>query len=376
MNGQKSNGRLISFDESGFTGPELLNEEQPFFVYASHDLTAEEADQLLNNLRTTFRIQGPELKANRLKKRKYWEAFSDQVCQATDGRSKVITFEKRTALSGKFFEYFFEPVLAANSMAFYRIDFHRYIMNTVNSLMLKSGLDYSSLTSQMQAFMRTFDPSVAPDMFGGQGQHPIEIERILKFCSAYAEKIATETENLRPESDATGKWALDLTSSSLFSLLFHGWGHRYPLLRVLCDDSKPLADVADAFNGWVGEDQAVAITDGKKKVELKGNLVAPMEFGSSEIHSTIQVADLLAGMTSDVCLRQGDAPQSSQTWVRRNRMRSHSVWFDPETVKKNNPTVRVGREVLKELARRAEAGIDPLEGMAPFIDKTVGNYRK
>ena len=177
------------------------------------------------------------------------------------GDRKVITFEKRTALAGKFFEYFFEPVLADNSMAFYRIDFHRYIMNTVNSLMLQSGSNYTSLTSQMQAFMRSFDPSVAPDVFGGQGQYPIEIERILKFCSAHAETIAEETETLRPETDATGKWALDLTSSSLFSLLFHGWGHRYPLLRVLCDDSKPLADVADAFNGWVGVDQAVAITE-------------------------------------------------------------------------------------------------------------------
>ena len=32
MNDQTSSGRLISFDESGFTGPELLNEEQPYFV--------------------------------------------------------------------------------------------------------------------------------------------------------------------------------------------------------------------------------------------------------------------------------------------------------------------------------------------------------
>jgi hypothetical protein len=311
-----------------------------------------------------------------LRKRRYWEVISDQVCEATDGRSKVITYEKRTALAGKFVEYFFEPVLADNSMAFYRIDFHRYLMNTIKSLMFQSGSNYASLASQMQAFMRSFDPSVAPDVFGGHGNHPIEIERVLQFCSGYAEIISNETETLRPEANATGKWALDLTSSSLFSLLFHGWGHRYPRLRVLCDDSKPLADVADAFNGWVGVDQPVAISDGKSQVELKGNLVGPLEFGSSADYSTIQVADLLAGLTADVCQRQENAPQSALRWVGRNRMRSHSVWFDPEFVRKGNPTVRVGREVLKELAQRAEAGADPLEGIVQFIERTMKRFQK
>ncbi|PCJ04638.1 MAG: hypothetical protein COB16_17975 [Rhodobacteraceae bacterium] len=49
MNDQTNSGRLISFDESGFTGPELLNEEQPYFVYASHGLTIEEADRRIRN---------------------------------------------------------------------------------------------------------------------------------------------------------------------------------------------------------------------------------------------------------------------------------------------------------------------------------------
>jgi hypothetical protein len=57
-------------------------------------------------------------------------------------------------------------------------------------------------------------------------------------------------------------------------------------------------------------------------------------------------------------------------------MRSHSVWFDPEFVRKGNPTVRVGREVLKELAQRAEAGADPLEGIVQFIERTMKRFQK
>lgn len=362
-------GTLISFDESGFTGPDLLNEDQPYFVYASHDLSVEEAAEFLDKLKADFRFQGRELKATRLKKRGDWEELSNRICAITDQRSRVVTFDKRAALAGKFFEYFFEPVLAENSLAFYRIDFHRFMMDTLTSLMSKSGADYSGLSTQMQAFMRSFDPADAPDFFGASGQHPIEMQRTQSFCLGYAEQIEAETKHLRTENDETGKWALDLTSSSLFSLLFQFWGHRHPRLRVLCDDSKPLVPMAEFFDAWVNQEQSVPATNGRTNVQLKGNLVAPLEFGSSEHHVTIQLADLVAGMTADFCMRREAAPPCIQKWVRRNRMWSNSVEFDPELIRKGNPTVRVGRELLKELARRAEKGENPLAQIGPFIER-------
>ena len=249
-------GKLISFDEFGFTGPDLLNEDQPYFVYASHDLSPEEASVFLERLKVNFGIQGSELKATRLKRRRDWDAISDSICELSDRRSRVVTFDKRAALAGKVFEYFFEPVLAANSLAFYRIDFHRYMMNTILLLMRSGGAAYSGLTAQMQAFMRSFDIADAPDIFKANGRHPIEIERIQKFCSGYRHLIAEETSHLRPRNDATGKWALDLTSSSLFSLLFQWWGHRHPRLRVLCDDFKTARSCSRLFF-WLGRSRSI-----------------------------------------------------------------------------------------------------------------------
>ncbi len=367
-------GTLISFDESGFTGPDLLNEDQPYFVYASHDLSPPEASEFLESSKSDFGLQGAELKATRLKRRRDWGELSDRICKISDRRSRVVTFEKRAALAGKFFEYFFEPVLAEDNIAFYLIDFHRYMMNAILHLMRDSGADYSGLSAQMQAFMRSFYPIDAPDLLGGNGQHHIVMERIQRFCVGYASRITAETEHLRPENDETGKWALDLTSTSLFSLLFQWWGHRHPRLQVLCDDSKPLAPMADHFNAWVGQDQSVPVTNGRTSAELRGNLVAPIEFGSSEEHPTIPLADLLAGMTADFCIRKEDAPSGIQKWVRRNRMWSHSIEFDPKLVRKGNPAVRLGRELLKELAFRADRGDDPLGEIVPFIERTRGKF--
>jgi hypothetical protein len=74
-------------------------------------------------------------------------------------------------------------------------------------------------------------------------------------------------------------------------------------------------------------------------------------------------------MTADFCIRRQDAPANIEKWIRANRMWSNSIEFDPELVRKGNPTVRVGREVLKELAARAQKGSDPLAEIEPFIER-------
>ncbi|MEQ9225735.1 MAG: DUF3800 domain-containing protein [Parvibaculum sp.] len=371
MNNDKDDSRLISFDEAGFTGPQLLDERQPYFVYASHDLNRYEAASLIASLRERYRLQGDELKSKRLKKRGDWSMIVADLCVAMHERSKIVVHDKKAALAGKFFEYFFEPVLADNSTPFYRVGFHRYLMSTIYVLMRDSATEYAELSRQMQGFMRMFDPEAAPDIFSNAGGHPVEMDRILRFCRGYAGTITEETRLLRPDASDTGKWTLDLTTTALFSLLFFGWGHKYPRLRLLCDDSKPLAAGVELFNAWVGQDQSTVITDGKDLHEIKGNLVAPVEFGSSESHPTIQVADLLAGMALDIHINGATGGKAAWRWLQQHQLHSHSVEFQPELTRSSDPRVKIGREILKELARRADVGADPLQGMDHFVERTI-----
>lgn len=369
------NGRLISFDEAGFTGPNLVDESQPYFIYASHDLTVEEAQCLADTLRRQYRIQGNELKATRLKKRKDWEKILVHVCEKTRGRTKIIAHNKKAALAGKFFEYFFEPVLCQNSMLFYSTDFHRYIMNNVYQMISDGSENVNDIMKQMQAFMRSFDPTVAPSIFSGNKNKEVEMDRILRFCRGYSKEIIEQSVHLRTDIEKSGKWTLDLTTTSLFSLLFYGWGHTYSHLRLLCDDSKPLSAGISIFNGWVGQDQSVSITDGKSAHEIRGNLVAPVKLGSSATHPTLQVADLLAGIAMDTISRGSRANQEALIWLQRHQHR-HSIDFQENFTQRKNPSVAVGREILKELARRADANIDPLEGMPSFVSREITRASK
>ena len=368
---EQEDGRLISFDEAGFTGPQLLDEHQPHFVYASHDLSVSEAELLIADLRRRFRFQGSELKAKQLKRRGDWDDIVADLTHATMGRASIIAHDKKVALGGKFFEYFFEPVLAANSGLFYCIGFHKYIMTCLYVLMADGTADFGDMAKQMQAFMRSFDPLTAKDVFASSGHGKVEMDRILRFCRGYFTVIQRETALLRPENSDTGKWTLDLTTTALFSLLFFVWGHKYPKLRLLCDDSKPLVAGADFFNGWVGRDQSVAITDGKKEQTIRGNLVAPVVFGASETHPTIQVADLLAGMSMDTVMRGNKASRLAQGWMQRHLFEAHSVVFLEEFTRPSDRKVKICREVLKELARRADASADPLAGMNEFVRRVI-----
>lgn len=80
----------ITFDESGNTGADLLNKEQPVFILASSNYTVEEAERLL----TIFeQKQGQEVKFKNIKRRennhKKIIDFMSQI--ATDKEKNIVT---------------------------------------------------------------------------------------------------------------------------------------------------------------------------------------------------------------------------------------------------------------------------------------------
>lgn len=56
----------VSCDEAGYTGPDLLHNEQPFFSYASIAISDEEASDIIQKARAAHPLQIQELKARML----------------------------------------------------------------------------------------------------------------------------------------------------------------------------------------------------------------------------------------------------------------------------------------------------------------------
>jgi hypothetical protein len=193
---------LISCDEAGYTGPDLLNPKQPFFSYASHDLSLVEADAVITTARIKYRVQMPELKASKLLKSAVGRTLIADILDRIDGRYMASLFDKRLSLMTKLFKYIYEPVLQRNSLLFYQNDLHRFVANYLYILTLDQPVP--QLAREFEAFMRSLDPSDAPLIFGRSpgGELNAPIGQIIRFARGYNGIIARETRYLRETHDS------------------------------------------------------------------------------------------------------------------------------------------------------------------------------
>ncbi|MGZ2433905.1 hypothetical protein ACVITL_004586 [Rhizobium pisi] len=372
--------RLISCDEAGYTGPKLLDDNQPYFAYAAIDLTPEEASDIVSATRAKYHIQAPELKAGLLRKRENWPDIALEILSPLKGRVMVIAADKRLNLAGKTFEYIFEPVLEKMNGLFYHYDLHRFVMNALHRVFFVAGEPVPKLAEELQAFMKSFDPSDAATVFAAAQQDAETneiLEYVLRFARGYAKIIAEQSEHLQKGVNPVGKWTLDLTTTCLFSLILHGWGHHYESLDVLCDDSKPLQAMSHVFDGFVGNTKsAELIGPGGKPAPIKANLANPLRFGSSAANPTLQIADIVAGATVDLLQNQKDLSyRKLAQWVIPH-MHAHTMMPDDDFIDLARPKPRMNMAALKELARRADAGENPLNKMDEFYKDLLVAERK
>jgi hypothetical protein len=235
----------------------MLDADQPYFAYASVDFGLAEAEALITGLRARHRLQMGELKASKLLRTPRGRAIVADILERMDGRYIVTLYDKRLSLACKFFEYVYEPVLQRNNRVFYDHNLHRFVGMFLYMMMVASGEGAEALAIEFERFMRTLDPVEAPTLFG-QSHGPMSqmLDPILRFAWGYNVVIARETRDLKLTGD-TGKWVLDLTIAAVTSHL-RAWAERHPLLDVICDDSKPLRALANAYDGMVNCDHAGA----------------------------------------------------------------------------------------------------------------------
>ena len=150
--------QTVYLDEAGFTGNYLLDPAQPMFVYAGVAMTKEQAAALHSDVVSRFRLHGDELKGNNLiKHRRGREAVSWLLGRSVE-HSLLVVADKRYALAGKFFEYIFEPLLAAQNSMLYAIEFHKFVAMVLYCHSVAGDLNADGLLKDFEMLMRTLDP--------------------------------------------------------------------------------------------------------------------------------------------------------------------------------------------------------------------------
>jgi hypothetical protein len=350
--------QCVYCDEAGFTGDRMLDAQQPMFTYGTVAIDEAQARDIVERIRLAHRVEAEELKGGRLMRSRAGRAVVLDTLRAMRGRYLVTAYDKKLSLACKFFEYIFEPVLARNNRLFYENDFHKFVATLVYINFLCSEQAVVQIVTEFERFMRSLDPQDAPILFDGQatdsGIHE-SLADIAHFIDGYREIILQESTHV-------GDWVLDLSISALWSHLAH-WSDHFPILHVLCDDSKPLRDLAPTLDVMVNRPDQVRVRMWGKDRPLTFNLARPVEFGSSVEHPGLQLADVASSAFMQVLTRRSE--DWSGLFFDEFEPHVHEDCILPDTsyMDLRTPAGAVNALILRELGQRAIEGRDPLHGM-------------
>lgn len=361
---------IIHFDESGFTGNNLLHPQQKTFCYASVECAHEEAKDLVEHIIAKYKIQNGEIKGGKLVKGLKGRRAIDEILTHMKGRYKVSVSDKKYALAGKFFEYIFEPALSEVNSIFYNINFHRFIANMLHVEFSVRGAMAEELFEDFENLMRTGNFDGLKKLFSStkeEGISPV-LESICDFAIYNKESVIEELDGYAGEG--AGKWVLDLTNTALFSLLAQ-WGQEYDSLTAFCDKSKPLSEDQTIFDVMINrEDKKFSMLGGERS-PITFNLSEPINLvDSKDIHG-VQLADAVAAAFVYAC----DPENQDEYAIKWRGLIEESVIFgsvfhDYDYLDLKKLEVQRNVVLLQELVDRSKKGVSLTRNIREFLQVT------
>ena len=356
----------IYFDESGYTGNNLLHPNQKYFAYGSVATDDLEAKEFVTALIKKYGIQGGELKGSRLVQFNKGRKAVDEIFTHFEGRIKLSISEKKFALACKFFEYIFEPCISEINSFFYDIGFHKFIANMLYVEFLARGAGAEQIFVEFENLMRSRNADGLEAIFSSSTHpenSPILIQ-IREFAQHRAEDICIELASLGDEG--VGKWILDLTNSALFTLLAN-WGLEFEQVTAICDHSKPLQHVQSLFNVMIDRKGRQFSAAFGKEHPITFNLSCPIQFADSKITHGIQLADAVSAAAVYALSNQSN--EHVEKWKALIPVVGHygSIFPEIDTLNLKDISTQRNAVILMELHSRAKEGRNLIEGMPEYL---------
>lgn len=347
--------RSLFGDESGFTGPDLLARAQPFVAYAAVEIEERRANEIISASRAKYNTQAPELKASTLLRR---ERGRQQVLEilreVSASRMRIIVHNKRYALAAKFVEYILEPALRPVWRVLWHYGFHRFVAKVLYEAMEAQDADAEELVVRFLDFMRGRDDAALWTLLDTQTPHHPFLQDLGTIARAYRTEILTERANAHAVQDVPA-FVMDLTATSVLSLLMsmpHRLDYQY---RIILDDSHAMRAAAELVDPWVPE---AMLPPGA------------IDFGSSEQYAGIQIADLAAGAALYI-YNEREGHEVFIPHILPDRLSEGNL--DPRGVDLENPGHNA--DTLNMIANNIREGRDPVARLEQLINLAVAMQR-
>ena len=363
--------QTIYLDEAGFTGENLLDPDQPFFVFASIAMDERRALSIRNEAVSRFRIQGNELKGSSLVKQVNGRKAVSWILSESQKDALVLIVDKKYALAGKFFEYIFEPVLAQQSAMFYAIGFHKFVATMLAMYFQVKDTQAEDMLRNFAQLMRSLNPQHLDAILSALDDIDPDapLSKIPLFALCNRERIEEEINMLREMKDGP-KWHLELSVASVYHLLAH-WGEQFDSLDVYCDESKPIeADLSSGvsiFNNLIGrQDKAYSPIGKASGPSLVYNLANPINLVDSRNSPGVQIADVIA--SSIAYALKNPHEEIAKEWLNLSEgIIASALVPDENLLDLDQEDCFINSMVLSELVERSLEGESLLEGMADYI---------
>ena len=360
---------ILYFDESGFTGENLLSKDQSTFAYASVNIHPDKAQKIVSRIIKKYKIQNGELKAVKLIRRDKGKKAILEILNEISKDIKVSVSDKKFALSAYFFEYVFEPVLAAKSTIFYQLNFHKYIANVIYISFIGKDEIAQKILTIFEKLMREKKLDYLDEIISILHDEPNK-SQAFEFFQKILIFINTHKDIIYREVDALPLWTIDLSMTSLHSL-FCEWGVLRREIVAYCDSSKPIDAQKSFFKNFIGREEIVYspfLTNEGNPIPITYNLKEINVVDSKEYHG-IQLADIVATATTYSFQMYQDSNEFIEKLrqILQDKIVYGSVFPDFEYIDLNKKDVQLNALIFEELIERSYKGKPVLDKIEEYI---------
>lgn len=345
-------------DESGNTGQNLLDSEQPIFALASVLLTETDAGDLVTRVLGT---SGPEAKFTSLRRSRRGRArvldlFNSPLL--TSETVKLAAYHKRFALCAHLVDLLVEPAAHHDGLNLYKDGTSHAFAELLHWTMpvLLGEATWEGLLRDFQNLVRERTNTAIARFYG-------RVHRVWQIADGAGNKAAdllvpiiASEKLIHGIASEMGRTTIDPAIPTFFSHCA-SWTHDIKApFEVIHDESKPLAEDADFLRSLMREEEP--------SFELPGVTLPlacrDLSFVPSEQHPCVQVADIIASGTTFVLrqvLEKSDDTFSQQLGEAIDKLITHTVWplqlFWPHQLAEHHPP---GTEHINDAIRAIASG--------------------
>jgi hypothetical protein len=294
--------RNLYFDESGFTGYNLLDPQQPVFCIASTDIGPDEAQAIL---RESFpRYQGQEYKFQNIwgsnRHRRGLETFA-RLMEPHAERALVWRTDKPFAVFTKIVDFLIEPVIHAAGFDFYADGFCWKYANYIYYALKEFGEPglYETIITTYQQFSR--EPT-RENLEAMQRQYRTMADSLDEPLQMFLEQMALGAENFeRFSSLDTFTGTDELYVSTMMAIVAHWRNRTEDEFAIFHDDSAHFFRQREMWNLLTRADapEGVHRAGDGARVQFPMGVTSTTATNSRD-SSAIQLCDVIAGFSAKI----------------------------------------------------------------------------